>query len=50
MASERGNEQKFIFNDGEQIRPVRAQADEQAWKILKYIHANRYELIAIEDQ
>lgn len=50
MASERGDEQKFIFNDGEQIRAVRAEADEQAWEILEYIHANGYELIAIEDQ
>jgi hypothetical protein len=44
------NRQQLIFKDGNQIRALDAETEEDVSEILEYIHANGYDLIAIEGQ
>lgn len=47
-SGERKNCQQLIFTDGNEIRVLNAETEEEASEILEYIHANGYDLIAIE--
>lgn len=40
--------QQLIFKDGNQIRALEAETEEEVSEILEYIRTNGYELIAIE--
>lgn len=46
----RKNRQQLIFKDGNQIRALDAETEEDVSEVLEYIRANGYDLIAVEGQ